>query len=254
MKIRRLLPLLLLPFLPAALDAQTPLPLGSTAMGETGVDTPAEYAVEVDGPGFLTVVVRSVDGTDVRIQATDADGQPLPGGEADQDLNGDLGAEQLLVELPRAGTYRIFVESYEMEVAAFAVGGGFLASQLAARAEDPDGSPSSAVALEPGETRNDTLDPAAGDRWDWFAFTAEEAGSLTVLTRTEEGDLGIRVYRAEAYREPVLQVDDDQGGVLGNESATVDVEAGETIYIRVGHPFERGGALGYTLRSGFIPG
>ena len=237
---------------PAGTTAQTPLPLGDTAMGSTAGDAPAEYRVEADGPGFLTLVARAAVEADLRLLVTDADGQPLPDGRADVDAGGDLGAEQLVVQLPRAGTYRVFVESYG-GTADFAVGGSFLPTQLAARDPDPDGSPGSAVALRVGESHDDTLDPPAGDVWDWFSFSLDGAGTLTVLTRTDGGDLSIRVYREGEYREPFLTADDDPEGEMGNESATFDVAAGETVYVRVGHPFDQGSALSYTLRSGFIP-
>jgi len=251
---RRVLPLALLVLAPAGLTAQTLLPMGDTGMGEAGSESPAEFRLQVSEAGFLTVVVRGADESDLRIEVTDEEGQTLLGGRADADLNGDMGAEQLVVELPRGGSYRVFVESYGMDSSPFAVGGSFLPSRLAERATDPDGRPSDAVRVDIGELHEDSLDPARGDRWDWFAFTPHESGSLTVLTRTEEGDLAIEIFLEGEYREPLLRVDDDQEGVLGNESATVDVRAGQSVYVKVAHPFEQGSAHGYRLRSGLIPG
>ncbi|MBT8462940.1 MAG: hypothetical protein KJO44_10515, partial [Gemmatimonadetes bacterium] len=85
---------------PAASSAQMPLPLGTTASG-TISSQPAEYLVELDGPGFLAVVVRAAtEDDDLVLSVTDDEGQVLLSGRSDIDLNGQMGAEQLIVQIP----------------------------------------------------------------------------------------------------------------------------------------------------------
>ncbi|MEQ8328939.1 MAG: hypothetical protein RH859_00605 [Longimicrobiales bacterium] len=238
---------------PVAGAGQDPLPMGGTTLGTLGMTGEVAYRVTVDGAGFLTVVARS-PGDDLRLRVTDEEGQTLPGGEMDGDHGGDVGAEQAVVVLPRAGTYHVFVGTFGGGSGPFSVGGSFLASDLAARAEDPDGRPSLAQSIEPGADHNDSIDPAAGDPWDWFRITSEAGGILTVLTRAAEGDLRLEIYEEGSYREPLDSSDQDEGGVLGNESISVDLAPGQVIYVRVGPSMGGGGRVDYRLASGLIPG
>lgn len=231
--------------------AQTSLPVGSVVPVSRVADVPAELVFSAPGAGFLTVVARASE--DVSVAVADEEYQTLPDGAADADLGGDLGAEQLVVGIPRAGTYRVLVESLSGAAAALSVGASFLASDLACRPTDPDGSPSGAVQLQVGTSHLDAIDPASGDPWDWFAIAAREAGTLTILTRVEgDGDLRLERFQAGGYREAVDASDQDLDGVLGNESLTVDVEAGTTVYLRVA-PVSGAGAVPYRLASGLIP-
>ena len=259
--VRCLLAAALLPaaLLPAATAAQQPLPLGSTAAGSLTSDMPAQYTVEFDGPGFLAVVVRADDpDDDLVLLVTDDEGQVLPSGRSDSDLNGQVGAEQLLVQIPWGGSYRVVVEQfYSSGSVGFQVGASFLASPLAEAEPDPDGKPGGAIALAVDETHDDSIDPAAGDGWDWYAITAETAGVLTILTRSVDdtgGDLRIDVYRADDLREAVEGSDQDQSGVMTNESVTIDVAAGETVYVKVAPSFAANSAVAYRIASGLIGG
>ncbi|MGD2069040.1 MAG: hypothetical protein PVI57_10240 [Gemmatimonadota bacterium] len=240
---------------PAHAAAQTPLPLGDMEPGRILGDETAEYTVEVPEAGFLTVVVRSGGGEDMRFTVTDDEYQPLPDGSVDLDLGGDRGAEQSVVTLPWPGEYRVLVESYETGGASFHVGGAFLPAEVAAAPPDPDGKPSAALELAPGGDHEDVLDPGVGDLFDWYEVTATEAGTLTVLTRADTGDLRLDLYVDGDFQESVDFSDQDQGGVLGNESLTVDVVAGQTVHVRVGYSSagmaER---AAYRIAAGFIPG
>lgn len=233
--------------------AQSPLPLGETSEGRLMGSGGAEYTFEAPGAGFLTVVVRAQD--DVILTIMDDEFQPLPGAQSDQDLGGDPGAEQLVVVVPAAGSYRVMVEPFGSSAAGFHIGGTFMASALMEAPVDPDGKPSGAVQLEAGSMNDASLDPMQGDRWDWFAITADQAGVMTILTRTEdEGDLRLEVFRSDDFRMPIDSSDQDMDGILGNESVTVGVTAGETIYARVSPAFGDGSPMTYQVGSGLIPG
>ncbi|WP_405284962.1 hypothetical protein V3331_05070 [Gaopeijia maritima] len=259
MNARYTLGLITAALVPTAAAAQEPLPLGSTTAGSLMSETPAEYTVELDGPGFLAVVLRADSpDDDLVLVVTDDEGQVLPSARSDSDLNGQTGAEQLLVQIPWGGTYGVVVEQfYSSGAVSFQVGASFLATPLAAADPDPDGKPSGAVALAVDETHDDSIDPAGGDGWDWYAITAETAGVLTILTRAvddRQGDLRIDVFRADDLREAEEGSDQDQSGVMTNESVTVDVAAGETVYVKVAPSFMADGTVAYRIASGLIGG
>lgn len=240
---------------PPTLSAQEALPMGTLGQALLSYGEAAEFVFDARGPGFLSVVVRAEAGEDLSLTVTDEEYQALPDGVSDRDAGGDVGAEQLVVAIPGAGRYMVLVESFSGESASFRVGATFLASDVAETPPDPDGRPSAARALAPGESHDDALDPAAGDRWDWFVITADRDGVLTVLTRSEgEGDLRLELFEEGDFRMPVDVSDQDMDGVLGNESLTLNVRAGETVYFRVAPSFGGTSAAAYRVASGLIPG
>jgi hypothetical protein len=238
--------------------AQQTLLLGESRAASTMSGAPAEFVLDSDGPGFLTVVVRgSTPEGDLVLSVADDDYQTLADARSDQDLGSNPGAEQIVAQIPRAGRYRVVVDSpYDDGIVAFQMGASFLSSDLASLPPDPDGRPTQAVALEVGATHEDRIDSAAGDGWDWYSFTAPGVGVLTVLTRgvdDDEGDLKLEAFQEGSWREPVDTSDQDEGGLLTNESLTFDVTAGEIVYVRVS-PFGGGGRVTYRIASGLIPG
>lgn len=243
--------LVLMLLTPAAALAQAgELPVGSTATGSASTSQPAVFTFSAGSAGFLTVVVRAVGETDLLIVLADTTGQPLPEGRSDQDLMGDTGAEQAVFTIPRAGDYQVRVE-------AFSGGGDFriMASWIpyadAEQTADPDGNPDAAAALTPGTPAQDSIDPAAGDAWDWFKVTAESGGIITVATEGE-GDLQIEVFAEGAYGEALERSDQDMQGSRGNESLTVRAEAGQTFYFRVSPVFSSTDRITYTIRAGIM--
>jgi hypothetical protein len=240
--------------LPASLGGQTPLPIGSTTQG-TLAEGEARFVYAAKEAGFLTVIVRAQAGEDLALAILDEEGQPLADGLTDSDLGGDVGAEQLVVVLPSAGSVQIRVRSFMDDDATFHIGGSFLASKLVASPPDPDGRPSRATELSVGATQESSLDSGAGDLVDWYRIKVEKAGVLTVLTRTdEEGDLRLEVYAEGAYEEPEDSSDQDMDGVMGNESLTIDVDAGEVVLIRVLGGLMLQDSVRYRITSGLISG
>lgn len=242
---------------PSLLSAQTPTPLkleaGKVVEGTTGWDGPAIYHFQAEAAGVLTIVVRSLNESDLVLLVADTDGQPLPNGRSDQDLGGDPGAEQFAVSLPRAGEYQIRIETFRGASAPFKMGASWLPFPDLAVPPDPDGSPSSAVRIQIWQdTRRDSIDGSSGDYWDWFVLKAERSGTLTVATRADEGDLILEVFAPGAFSEAVERSDQDLQESGGNEALTLVVEAGEELYFRVS-AFGQGASISYRLQVGFIP-
>lgn len=242
--------------LPTTLSAQTALPIGSTASGTLGSGgTAAQYTFQATGPGVLTIAVHGSD--DLTLAVMDEDGQPVPDGTADRDLNGDTGAEVLAVVLTAAGNYRVEVRSNGGSAASsFTIGGSWVAMPAFARPPDPDGRPSQARAVTVGTPHTDQLHPDQNDNWDWFVVRITQAGTLAVVTRMDEGvegDLALEVFLGENYTEAVAQSDQDLQGNMGNESVTVDVKVGDVLHIKVRSLNTRGGAVPYRLTVARVP-
>jgi hypothetical protein len=237
------------------LSAQAPVKLeaGQVVEGTTGWDGPALYSFQAGSAGVLTIVVRSLNESDLVLLVADADGQPLPNGRSDQDLGGDPGAEQFAVTLQRAGNFQVRVETFGGSSAPFKLGVSWLPFPDLAVPPDPDGSPSSAVRIQVGQdSRNDLIDGTVGDYWDWFVLKADKGGTLTVATRAEEGDLILEAFAPGAFAEALERSDQDLQESGGNEALTLVVEAGEELYFKVS-AFGDGASIPYRLQVGFIP-
>lgn len=225
---------------------------GQITKASTSNSSVASFTFAARSAGILTVAARSTDETDIVLVVTDADGQPLPNGRSDQDIGGDAGAEQFAITIPRRGTYMVRVEPYS-GTAAFQIGSSWLPFPDLEVPADPDGSPSGAKALRPGQQSiEDGLDGSAGDYWDWFVFEADRAGTLTVATRAEDGDLVLEAYNDGAYTQPVERSDQDLQEVSGNEALTLVVEPGKKYYFKVA-AFTEGATIPYRLQVGFMP-
>lgn len=231
------------------------LQLGRVMTANASADQPATFTFRAEAAGVLTVVVRSTDESDVVLTTMDADGQQLRDGRSDQDLGGNLGAEQLAVTIPRPGSYQVKVEPYGSGSTSIHVGASWLPFPELEVPPDPDGSPSSARRLSTQQqTIEDSVNPAGGDGWDWFAITAQGGGTLTVATRTEDGDLVLEAYNEGSFDESVERSDQDLQGVNGNEALTLSINAGQTLYFKVSTFSDDAGPIPYRLQVGFIPG
>lgn len=242
--------------LPAAGLAAQALPIGSSARGTASSETPASFRYSASGAGILTVVATSE--ADIMIAVTDEDGQELAGGTADVDHGGNVGHEFISVPLPEAGIYLVEVRSWDGSdgPVAFEITAGFVASAAMGGVPDPDRRPSRGNALAVGASRMDTVHFEEGDNWDWFTIRPAAAGTLVIVTRVAEevsGDLAIEAYLGGNYREPVVRSDQDLQGLLGNESVTIDVKAGDVLQIRVSQLGAAGGPVPYRISVGTVP-
>jgi hypothetical protein len=238
---------------PGGAQTQEFLDPGKVVEGTIDSSGKVSYGFEASSPGVLTVVVRSANETDLFIVVTDGDGQPLPQGRSDQDLGGNPGAEQFATTLPRGGKYRVWIETYGEEASPFKIGVSWLPFPALGVPDDPDGSPGSAIPIRIGQdSRMDAIDGSDGDYWDGFVLKVEKAGTLTVATRAEEGDLILEAFKPGEFAEPMERSDQDLQGKGGNEALTLLVEGGEELYFRVS-AFSEGASIPYRLQVGFIP-
>lgn len=228
------------------------LPIGSTTPGTTSTGAVASYAFNAPSAGVLTVAVRATSETDLVLLVTDTDGQALPDGQSDQDLGGDSGAEQLAITLPRAGKYLVRVRPFSSGLGEFRIGASWLEFPELERLADPDGSPSTASPMAVGEGINDTIDPSAGDHWDWFSIQIGQSGQLRVATRAGEGDLVLESFNEGEFAQPVERSDQDLEEVTGNEAIVLVVRAGQTLYFKVSAFSSTGEAIAYRLTAELI--
>ena len=246
--------LLILPLFP--LLAQAALPMNAKANGTATTEAPATFRFTPSGPGVLTVVVKASD--DVTIRVVDGDGQMLPEGSADNDVNGSTGLEFLALPVGYAEplTVEVTMLSEEGGGGKFTISASFVAEEGFAKAPDPDRRPSTAKALNVGAASEETLNADEGDGWDWFKITASESMTLVIVTRMAEGtegDLTIEAYTDGAFDTPAANSDQDLQGHTGNESVTVDVKAGQTVHVKVASLFGSGGASPYRISVGKVP-
>lgn len=228
------------------------LPIGSTTLGTTSTGAVASYEFNAPSAGVLTVAVRATSETDLVLLVTDTDGQALSDGQSDQDLGGDSGAEQLAITLPRAGKYSVRVRPFSTSLGEFRIGASWLEFPELERPADPDGSPSTASPMAVGEGINDTIDPSAGDHWDWFSIQIGQSGQLRVATRAREGDLVLESFNEGEFAEPVERSDQDLQEVAGNEAIVLVVTAGQTLYFKVSAFSSTSEAIAYQLTAGLI--
>lgn len=237
--------------LPAAAHAQQALQLNQVQKGNAGGNTPAVFNFNAESAGVLTVVVRADGDTDLQLAIADAVGQVLPDAEADRDLGGNTGAEQLAAVIPGAGQYQVRVSTF-FGSGPFEIVAGWISYPKLAGPMDPDALPTAAATLSPGSPIEDSIDPSSGDNWDWFKVTADSAAAITVITEASEGDLALEVFSGDNFSEAVNRSDQDMQGVAGNESLTIQASAGQTYYFKVSPVFGSGGAISYRIRVGIM--
>lgn len=229
--------------------AQTVLPLGATTEGRLSGEAPLDYRLTVPGAGVLTLLVDG--GGDLTLQLMDADGQPLDDGRADGDMDGLTGREMLSVRVTEGGSYRLRVSDIEGSGSNFRIGTAFLEFPAFAKAADSDGRPSGAQTLTVGRPVEEALDPSAGDSRDWFVFTAEQDGTLALVTRAigdSDGlDLVLEAFFGGVFLEPTQRSDQDLQEDYANEGITLAVRAGQKIHVRVSSTSGSGGR--YRLSS-----
>ncbi len=239
--------ILALPLSATAFAETDPLPLGKSEQGQASPDEPRVYSVTVDGPGILTVAVRSGNGEDLGINIADAHGQTLANGYGDIDEFGILGDEQLASTLGSAGDYLVYISAYDQH-ATYTIGASYLPMAEAELPEDPLGAPDTASPLKPGQKMGDTIRPARGDHYDWYRVTPEHNGVLTVYTRGAE-DVILEAYQEGEYHDSLATADGTDQTAMGNESITLDVRENEPVYFRVS---TYSTAADYTINAGMV--
>jgi len=215
---------------PDVLAGAEALPMPGPERGVSREEESSVYRFDAGEPGVLTVAVRSRG--DVALAVADAYGQSVWDGYGDWDLAGDPGAEQLAVTLGQPGRYHVEVQTYDPH-AVFVITAAFLPLPEAARPGDPHGDPSSAVALEPGQRRGETLRPLRGDVRDWYRIEPTEPMRVTARLQGT-ADVVLEAFAPDDFLAPTHYADDDLDGDLGREAVglELDPEAGP-VYLRV---------------------
>ena len=234
-----------------AAQAPAPLPMGAPVEGKVS-GAPVEYAVAAKTAGVLSVTVQGT--SDLSLQLVDEDGQVLPDGSTDRDLNGNEGTELLSTTVTEPGAYRLRVRSGG-NGGTFQIAAAFISFPPFQRPGDPDRRPAMAKAGQVGKALEDGLDPSAGDNWDWWVLKAPEAGTLTVVTRQvgsgDAPDLVLEVFTDADFADAKDRSDQDLQGNSASESATVQVTAGQAVHVKVSSNFSR--AAKYRLSSSLAP-
>ena len=235
-----------------ARQAASALPIGKTDAGQASDKAAATYQFKAATAGVLTVAV--VGDGDLEITITDEDGQAVQDGTSDKDMFGSTGTEQASVTLTEPGAYRVQVRTVDGGVSKFQIGASWISMPGLARPSDPDKRPSQARALDVGKAHEDSIDTDKGDPWDWFVYTPAQAGTLTIILRPvskESFDLTLETYAAGDFTKATASSDQDLQGHAANESISLDVPAGQKVYVKIYAGF--GSATGkYRLSSSLI--
>ena len=251
---RTVLALLVVGAFGAPAAAQTPLPLGTPQQGKIGSGGAAEYTVVAKTAGVLVAAVKG--DADLVLQVADSDGQTVPEGSSDKDLNGNEGTELVSTVITEPGTYKVRVRVNGGGNASFEISGSWMPFPAFAMASsDPDRRPSTAKAAQVGKAIEDSLNSQAGDNWDWWTMKATQAGTLVIVTRRVgdgDTDLVLEAYLDGDFSQPAQRSDQDLQGNNANESVTLNVNAGQTVHVKVLANFSNANTR-YRLSSNLVP-
>lgn len=213
-------------------------------------------SVDVSSSGLFAVALQGTgEGGDLTLAVYGPDYMEPELIFSDQDIGGDYTRETACTILPRSGTYYVKIGTYEMSpfelITTFAPFGDPLP-------EDPDGISVNAASIRMGEASrsegiSDSIDGSAGDYRDWFRFTPEDNGLLTIsIMADEDGDL---ILSAHGYENPLQSElgysDNDFEGEMGNERLVIDCNMDEDILIQV-RGYNENVTDSYTLRLNFM--
>ena len=237
---------------PAA--AQAPLPMGSPAKGTVASGGATEYTVVAKTAGVLVAAVKG--DADLVLQVADSDGQTIPEGSSDKDLNGNEGTELVSTVITEPGTYKVRVRVNGGGTASYEISGSWMGfPPFAMASSDPDRRPSTAKPAQLGKAVEDGLDSKTGDSWDWWVMKVNQAGTLVIVTRrVGEGDtdLVLEAYLDGNFAQPAQRSDQDLQGNNANESVTLNVNAGQSVHIKVSANFSNAQTR-YRLSSNLVP-
>ncbi len=233
--------------------AQPALPTGALHKATISADKPAEYAFAAKTAGVLTIALTGEG--DLAFAVTDADGQPLPDGSIDRDLNGNPGLEMASILIPEPGNYMVRLRLQGGSSSSLQISTAWLSFPALARENtDADSKPSGASRLDIAKPHEDSLASESGDTWDWFSLQAKEAGTLVIVTRAvgDSADLVLEAFLDGKFGQSVERSDQDLQGDSANESVTVSVKPGQMVHVKVSGAFGRPNVK-YRISSSLIP-
>ena len=218
----------------AAMSEPIPVSLGMSIHGETTTNELAEYLFEADGPGMLSVVIRSDNGEDIAFSVRTASGGALVGGDFDNDFNGNRGAEQGIVVLSVEGEYVITVRPLGGS-AEFVMGVSWMPF-------DEVASEGNGIIIDPteeaepvllGDQFEDSIDATEGERERWYSYEADEDGVFVIIVHNSTTDMTIQAYYDGEFDNPFVVSNENFGGNAGNEIILTTVREDEVYYFKV---------------------
>ncbi len=212
------------------------LPIGSTISLDCPADEVRICELNLSEPGILTVAAYAGDEVDLSLNMADANGITYWDEPWNDDMGGDPGMELMCTYVREPGTYQILVKVTGGD-AGVRIGGSWLSydpAELPRFGLAGPVVPDNAVPLEAGDSRNGRFDRNKDDLCDWYRFTAEDSGRITVTTRGPAGDLLLEAYDSKSLGAgPLVFSDQDIQRNTANEAVTLDVEQGKVYYFMV---------------------
>ena len=242
----------------AALAEPISLPLGMTIHGETTTNDMAEYLFVADGPGMLSVAIRSENGENVAFSVRTAASGELVAGEFDIDFNGNGGSEHGIVSLSAEGEYIITVRPLGGH-AEFVMGVSWLPFDEAANDGgeiielEPIDPTEEAEPIQLGDHFEDSIDATEGERERWYSYEAHEDGVFVIIVHNSRTDMIIEGYNDGAFANSFARSDEDFGGNAGNEIILTAVREGEVYYFKVS-PLSQGSSAEFHVLCEVFPG
>ena len=241
----------------AALAEPIPLPLGMSIHGETTTNELAEYLFEADGPGMLSVVIRSENGENIAFSVRTASGEALAGGDFNIDFNGNQGAEQGIVVLSVEGEYVITVLPLDGS-AEFVMGVSWMpfdeaANGLNGTIVEPIDPTEEAEPILLGEQFEDSIDATEGERERWYSYEADVDGVFVIIVHDSTADMIIQGYNDGEFANPFAYSDEDFGGSGGNEIILMPVREGDVYFFKVS-PLSEGSSAEFHVLCEIFPG
>lgn len=229
------------------------LPLGTTQHFELEAGTTLELPFVADGAGLLTVAYGG-GGPSVAVELVDHRGRRLAWEPTrSYGIQVESPIRHALIPIGAEGEYTVRVAvRQESELILGAEWLPFPQVEGVEAVIVPSPEPTTEVVLVPDRMVEGQIDQSDPDRYHlWCRFDATEDGQLVVLASADRGDITISSFHEGRYESAIEHLDSDLNGSVANEGLIVDVEAGQTYYVRV--EMRSGGQCGVEVRTGWVP-
>ncbi|MEM6749682.1 MAG: hypothetical protein AAF612_04355 [Planctomycetota bacterium] len=215
-------------------DRSKPLTLGQPFAAQfVGGQRHHRYTFEIEEPGLLMASVDATRGSgDFDLQVHRVGAGVLPQGQSNFDVGGMPTSERVALHVREPGGYAIDIRDADEERVGYEVVAVFVPMPIAIP-QDPDGDAGSPPALEAGAAIRGRLDATGGDRFDWYALPAADAGHLTVTSRSGGADLILAAYRVGDLSYDIAYSDQDLRGELGHEALMISLDEDTRYVLRV---------------------
>lgn len=229
------------------------LPLGTTQKFTLEAGTTLELPFVADGAGLLTVAYGG-GGPSAAIELVDHRGRRLDWESSrSYGIQVESPVRHALIPIGTEGEYTVRVGV--RQDSELVLGAEWLPFPQVEGVEAvivPAPEPTTEVVLVPDRMVEGQIDQSDPDRYHlWCRFDATEDGQLVVLASADRGDITISSFHEGRYESPIEHLDSDLNGSVANEGLIVDVQAGQTYYVRV--EMRSGSRCGVEVRTGWVP-